>query len=255
MFSRIRKRLTYGNVAITVALVFAMTGGAYAAGKYVITSTKQISPKVVAALKGKAGAAGAQGPIGAVGPQGAGGPQGPKGEAGTAGLKGEAGKEGLEGKQGIEGKEGKEGKPGIEGKQGIEGKEGQPWTPNSTLPVGATETGVWVANMPEPEGTLVRVPINFPVQIKAGTVTGHFLKANETTTECPGSRTKPEATSGNLCVWPDEEEAATHGDFVAFLNPGEPLGFGVNPAGTLLALKVAAGATAVEGQGAWAVTG
>ena len=47
MFSRIRKRLTYANVAMTMALVFAMTGGAYAAKKYVITSTKQIKPSVL----------------------------------------------------------------------------------------------------------------------------------------------------------------------------------------------------------------
>ena len=44
MFSRIRKRLTYANVVMTFVLVFAMTGGAYAASKYVITSTKQIKP-------------------------------------------------------------------------------------------------------------------------------------------------------------------------------------------------------------------
>ena len=31
MFSMIRKRLTFANVAMTLALVFAMTGGAYAA--------------------------------------------------------------------------------------------------------------------------------------------------------------------------------------------------------------------------------
>lgn len=47
MFSRIRKRLTYANVAMTMALVFAMSGGAYAAKKYVITSTKQIKPSVL----------------------------------------------------------------------------------------------------------------------------------------------------------------------------------------------------------------
>jgi hypothetical protein len=39
MFSKIRKRLTYANVAMTLALVFAMTGGAYAAKHYLITST------------------------------------------------------------------------------------------------------------------------------------------------------------------------------------------------------------------------
>ena len=42
MFERVRRRVSYANVAATLALVFAMTGGAYAAKQYVITSTKQI---------------------------------------------------------------------------------------------------------------------------------------------------------------------------------------------------------------------
>jgi hypothetical protein len=55
MLSRLGKRFSYANVAVTLALVFAMTGGAYAAKKYVITSTKQISPKVLKELKGVSG--------------------------------------------------------------------------------------------------------------------------------------------------------------------------------------------------------
>lgn len=46
-FVRMRGRLTYANVVASLALVFAMSGGVYAASKYVITSTKQISPKVL----------------------------------------------------------------------------------------------------------------------------------------------------------------------------------------------------------------
>ena len=72
MLSALRKRLhlTPGTVIATLALVFAMTGGAYAAGKYVITSTKQISPKVLKSLKGATGKAGATGATGATGPAG-----------------------------------------------------------------------------------------------------------------------------------------------------------------------------------------
>lgn len=89
-----RKRITYANVTATLALVFAMSGGAFAAKHYLLSSTKQISPKVLRSLKGKTGQTGATGP------------------AGLAGLAGKEGKEGKEGKQGIEGKEGKEGPPG-----------------------------------------------------------------------------------------------------------------------------------------------
>jgi Collagen triple helix repeat (20 copies) len=87
----VRKRITYANVAATLALVFAMSGGAFAAKHYLLSSTKQISPKVLKALKGKTGKTGATGP------------------AGPAGL---TGKEGLSGKEGKEGKEGKQGPPG-----------------------------------------------------------------------------------------------------------------------------------------------
>ena len=37
----------------TLALIFAMSGGAYAASHYLITSTKQIKPSVLGHLKGK----------------------------------------------------------------------------------------------------------------------------------------------------------------------------------------------------------
>jgi hypothetical protein len=94
MFSRIRKHLTYANVAMTLALVFAMSGGAYAASKYVITSTKQISPKVLKSFKGvndKTGAKGAAGPAGAAGATGPTGPAGKDGANGANGAKGEKG--------------------------------------------------------------------------------------------------------------------------------------------------------------------
>ena len=105
MFSLLRKRVTLANVLLIFALVLAMSGGAFAAGKYLITSTKQISPKVLKDLKGKAGAngaAGAQGPAGPVGPAGPAGPAG-KGEKGDKGETGATGKEGTPGTAGKDG--------------------------------------------------------------------------------------------------------------------------------------------------------
>jgi hypothetical protein len=92
-----RRRLSYANVTATLALVFAMSGGALAANHYLINSTKQINPKVLKALKGNAGNTGASGPTGATGATGA------------------AGKEGPPGKEGLPGKEGSEGKTGAPG--------------------------------------------------------------------------------------------------------------------------------------------
>ena len=55
------RRLSYTNVTATLALFFAMSGGALAAKHYLLTSTKQISPKVMKALKGNVGKVGNEG--------------------------------------------------------------------------------------------------------------------------------------------------------------------------------------------------
>jgi hypothetical protein len=88
------RRLSYANVAATLALVFSMSGGALAAKRYLINSTKQLNPKVLKALKGNNGAIGA---------------------AGTQGKEGSAGKDGATGKEGPTGKEGSTGKQGASG--------------------------------------------------------------------------------------------------------------------------------------------
>src|SRR6266568_7321600 len=91
------RHLNYANVTATLALVLAMSGGALAAKHYLINSTKQISPKVLKALKGKTGKAGATGK---------------EGPAGKDGAPGATGKEGLRGAEGAPGPTGEEGPPG-----------------------------------------------------------------------------------------------------------------------------------------------
>jgi Collagen triple helix repeat (20 copies) len=85
-----RKRITYANVAATLALVFSMTGGAIAANHYLINSTKQINPKVLKKLRGNRGAKGATGGKGATGATGAAGVNGSTGKAGETGAPGTA---------------------------------------------------------------------------------------------------------------------------------------------------------------------
>jgi hypothetical protein len=102
VLSRLRPRLTYANVAATLALVFAMGGSAVAATHYLITSTKQISPKVLKELK----VAGKPGPAGATGASGAGGAQGAPGANGTNGTNGEPGTKGETGPKGETGNAG-----------------------------------------------------------------------------------------------------------------------------------------------------
>ena len=79
-----RRRVSYANVASTLALVAAIGGGtAWAASHhYLITSTSQIKPKVLNKLRGH------RGPVGATGAKGAPGAAGPKGAKGATGATG-----------------------------------------------------------------------------------------------------------------------------------------------------------------------
>jgi hypothetical protein len=170
-----RRRLTYANVTATLALFFALSGGALAASHYLVNSTKQINPRVLRALRGHDGASGASGAMGAQGKEGPRGAEGPAGERGAEGKEGLTGKEGKEGREGLKGErgepgaaavEGKEGKPGKEGPPGPEGKEGKEGKPGKEGPpaklsaiteylaqpettVKPEETGVSEANCPE----------------------------------------------------------------------------------------------------------
>lgn len=80
-------------VAVLVCGAIGATG-AVAGAKYVITSQKQIAPKVLKKLKGKRGPAGGSGPAGQkgdAGAPGADGAQGPSGERGPEGERGPTG--------------------------------------------------------------------------------------------------------------------------------------------------------------------
>jgi hypothetical protein len=78
-----RRRPRLGTVIAGLALFVALGGTAAAARHYLVTSTSQIKPGVLRALKGKAGRAGIQGPQGS---QGVPGPQGPAGPSALSAL-------------------------------------------------------------------------------------------------------------------------------------------------------------------------
>jgi hypothetical protein len=247
IFSIIRKRMTFTNVMLTLVLVFAMSGGAYAAKRYLITSTKQISPKVLSALKGK---------------QGATGPQGPAGPAGTPG-----GKEGAPGKEGTPGKEGKEGTPGKEGKEGAPGKEGSPWTASGTLPSGKTLKGQWqLGGQASASEQIFRTSVSYGLPLAEGPTT-HYIRPGATLPAgCIGEVAEPGAEPGNLCIFAKQENNSLQADGAFFLptvcdwstttcnfaNPtgegkGTLDGFGIE------ALSETAGSE-MEAFGTWAVT-
>jgi hypothetical protein len=208
MFSAMRRRVTFVNVAVTFALVFAMSGGAFAAGKFLITSTKQIKPGVLAQLKGKTGPAGAAGATGPAGPQGPQGAAGVEGKPGGPGAEGKAGATGPKGETGAKGAAGPAGPQGAQGVAGAEGKEGSPWTAGGTLPSGKTETGTFAAGPTSTAGSGLTAGISFSIPLKEELDQAHvhFITVKEVETAkvpagCKGSASAPEAEAGNLCVF------------------------------------------------------
>jgi hypothetical protein len=261
MFSMIRRRFTFANVVMTLALVFAMAGGAYAAKKYVITSTKQISPKVLKALQGKTGSAGPAGVNGALGKEGAPGKEGAAGKEGSPGEPGKAG-------ESVISKEVKTSEALCEKRGGTSltvagktenvcnGKEGSPWTASGTLPKGKTETGAWSYTITQ--GGLLLAPISFPISLAAelGENEVHYVPSTGNGTTCPGSTEKPLAEPGNLCVykWTNstlESEPEIFPDNAYFLAAGGHPGAGMS--GAVIAF-IAPPESKGLGWGSWAVT-
>lgn len=81
-----RKRISPATIIACVALFFSLGGASLAASHYLITSVRQIAPKVRHELRGAQGSQGSAGPAGPAGPVG---PQGPVSGAGAYVLGGD----------------------------------------------------------------------------------------------------------------------------------------------------------------------
>lgn len=275
MRSAIRRHLNSTSIVAFVALIFAMTGGAFAMSSHggdagsgasaaatlaTAAKTKTLATAAKAKTKAKVGPRGPAGKNGAPGATGATGLAGATGPAGAAGSKGETGA------QGETGSAGPTGPAGPKGETGATGAKGEPWPVGGTLPKNATETGVWA----EPQGVeyatheaeFIYVPISFTIQLatelQASKV--HFIEPGATTlpTGCKGSVAKPEAESGNLCVFAlsDEGDVAGSGRLTpAFINPAGTTATAAK-AGTLMSFELNEGAEEpANASGTWAVTG
>ncbi|HEY3759842.1 MAG TPA: hypothetical protein VGL37_08770 [Solirubrobacteraceae bacterium] len=266
MFSAIRRRATYANVVATLALLFAMSGGALASGQFLITSTKQISPKVLKKLSGKAGHAGAQGLAGSAGPAG---PVGPAGAPGANGKDGTSGKDGASvTSASFTGEDEPAGEPcGEQGGSSFvsstgtsyacNGKQGAPWPAGGTLPHGATETGVWESFQAQRALINFSIPLAKPLE-PAKIIVVPPAGEGSVPTQCensghPGTASveNPEANPGYFCIFMNKYNsynAEEPGVYTADIAASEPGSLG------------AAGGDIIDveeggGEGTWAVAG
>jgi hypothetical protein len=270
MFAALRRRVTYTNVGVTLALVFAMSGGAFALGGHggAAPSRATASAARVTAVQAKAKSktkAGARGPAGPRGATGATGPAGATGATGPAGATGPVGAQGVAGTDGSDGEAGKEGAPGKNGREGPEGPQGSPWTAGGTLPAEKTETGNWAVASGKEKGVFlggqfaVPAPISFPIPLQQpleGSAV-HFVKYEENGgSVCPGSVEKPEAGPGNLCVYESYSEGIE--EFVVLDIAPHHTGIGTGLPGAsadgAVIFPVKKGEESIEAFGTWAVT-
>jgi hypothetical protein len=257
MFSAIRSRIhtSPATVIASLALVFAMTGGAYAAGRYVITSTKQISPKVLKSLKGnagKAGANGANGAPGATGPQGSPGPAGPQGPAGAAGGSGTNGASVTAtsvpvGSAKCEEKGGAEFKAGTAAATfACNGESGF----TKTLPTGSTEMGAWTVSPSAAGIALAAISFSIPLSGALDAAHVHYIEGDASTAACPGTVEAPAAAAGNLCVYAGQ--ILSNVTFEGIHNLG-PFGNGASVSGAVVQFQGGAEEPRF-GFGSWALT-
>ncbi len=212
MLSVLRNRVGVSGIVAVVALVLAMTGGAWAASKYIITSTKQIKPSVLKALQGKTGPAGANGANGAPGAKGADGTNGTNGTNGLSVVntplepgEGECTEGGAEFTVGT-------GEPSYacNGEPGEAGPEGSPWVAGH-VPAGAELRGTWALNANAAASEFVYTTVTTGVPL--GNPISLILPAPATlgTLECAGSANEPlpptnegEPIGGILCFYTAE---------------------------------------------------
>lgn len=217
---RIKKHFTPSTAIAIIALVFAATGGAFAATgggssphATLTASAAKAKAKTKAGPRGPAGKNGTNGTNGAPGATGPAGPAGPTGATGAtgAGTPGATGEKGIQGEQGIQGKPGKQGEPGPEG---VCAKE------HCTLPSKTTETGTWSLYGKATGIQAIVVPISFPIPLAAALnhTEVHYINHNNEeviytdpkwglgpkSASCPGSVEDPQALAGNLCIYQSE---------------------------------------------------
>jgi Collagen triple helix repeat (20 copies) len=257
MFKALRKHITPATILAFVALVFAITGGAFAASSpggssgakptasTTLASAAKAKPKAKAGPRGPAGpkgATGATGPTGATGATGAIGATGPGGPQGAAGATGNTGETGSPGKNGANGasvastaiaanpantecKEG--GSEFTAGKAKTFACNGEKGVlhPGETLPVGATETGAFSASgkqVPIANFGIEALPIPISFTIRLATALSSTLKVHLIGAgEGAGQGKENAAIVAKECTGTEAEPGAASGNLCIFFTDEE----------------------------------
>jgi hypothetical protein len=259
MFSLLRNRFGIPGVISVIALVFAITGGAWAAKGVIITKLSQIKPSVQNQLKGKAGPAG---PAGLPGPAGAKGDPGAKGGQGNPGTDGTSvtatdipvGEAECAERGGVLVEE--QGSP--PGTEICNGEDGSPWVAG-TVPTGTVLRGVWAIqpytaaaadeNILVPISTVV--PIKEKSELGIGVLPIFKIQGTEEPSvpggpHCPGNAGTPTAptTPGFLCVYAEFNPQTINLKGPSFGGAGES-------GGGVVAKPKAVAPGLVQGNGVW----
>jgi hypothetical protein len=207
---RWRVRVARPSPAMAVALLallIATGGSAAAVSRYLITSTKQISPKVLKKLRGHEG------------------PRGPEG------LQGLAGKEGPTGRDGASGKEGPQGKEGVAGKN---------LTTQTPLPSGKSESGTFAAaggwDAGDGKGAFgsIGTSITYVQPLAAPIPNENIVEVTEgSAPHCPGVG---KAEANYLCLYDWNRSDVGEGTF--YSEPGEVAEFSTPAPGAMLYWEV-----------------
>lgn len=213
---RFRDRLGANGPGLTIAviaLVFALVGGAFAAGGGLTGKQKKQVEKIAKKYAGKPGAPGTAGAPGAAGTPGA------KGDKGDQGIQGPAGKgvtvtpiatgNALECEERGGALVKQEG--AATGVKVCTGKEGSPWTAGGVLPEKATETGAFSAQGTAADIKGLFAAISFQIPLPGTLDATHVLvgSAFPKPSQCTGNISSPKAAPGFLCVYVSADSEGT----------------------------------------------
>jgi hypothetical protein len=169
MLRIIRRNLNVPTAVAVVALVFAMTGGAFAAKNYA-TGSKQSAGKR--------------------------GPRGPKGKPGPQGLQGVKGDTGSKGETGAQGPKGDTGDPWTAGG----------FLPSGKSLAGTWIAGVGPEILPGKGAAAASISFGLPIPaLPTIVIVKKDQEGIEHAAECPGSLAIPLAAKGNLCLYTAQE--------------------------------------------------